>query len=280
MTSKLRESRRTTTSARTPAIWRGRLAPEAEHAPVQHGVRGRFAIPWRLVSGLLALTLLMVLALFFASDAFYVHSIAVGGLNYMSSNEIFSLTNVTGMHVFWVDAAQVRADIKRSPTIADADVRVGWPPNMVQIIITERQPALVWEQAGTANWVDLQGRVMKQRENRSDLLRISADSSVTGEVGATVDKNVVTGAVQLQALMPNITVLRYHPDKGLGYNDQRGWEAWLGAGSDMPERVLIYDSIVNDLLARGVVPTEVNVEDPNAPFYSILTESDTETGTK
>jgi hypothetical protein len=273
MTSKLRDSRRTTT-ARTPAIWRGRQAAEAEHAPVQHGVRGRLSIPWRVVSGLLVLTLLMVLALFFASDAFYVRSIAVGGLNYMSSNEIFGLTNVTGMHVFWVDAAQVRADILRSPTIADADVRVGWPPNMVQIIITERQPALVWEQSGTANWVDLQGRVMQQREDRPDLLRVSADSSVAGQVGAAIDRNIVTGAVQLQTLLPNITLLRYHPDKGLGYNDQRGWEAWLGAGSDMPTRVLIYNAIVNDLLTRGVVPTEVNINDPNAPFYSIFSESE------
>jgi hypothetical protein len=280
MTSKLRESRRTTTTARTPAIWRGRAGAEAEHAPVQHGVRGRFAVPGRLVSGLLTMTLLMVLALFFASDAFYVHSIAVGGLKYMSSNEIFSLTNVTGMHVFWVDGEQVRADIKRSPTIADADVRVSWPPNMVQIIITERQPALVWEQSGTATWVDLQGRVMQQREDRPDLLRVSADSSMLGEVGASIDRDIVTGAVQLQTLVPNITLLRYHPDKGLGYNDQRGWEAWLGAGSDMPQRILIYNAIVNDLLTRGVVPSEVNIENPNAPYYSIFTETDTVTETE
>jgi hypothetical protein len=132
----------------------------------------------------------------------------------------------------------------------------------------------VWEQSGTANWVDLQGRVMQQREDRPDLLRVSADSSMTGQVGGTIDQNIVTGAVQLQTLVPNITLLRYHPDKGLGYNDQRGWEAWLGAGSDMPTRVLIYNAIVNDLLTRGVMPTEVNVNDPNAPFYSIFTESE------
>lgn len=102
------------------------MSPEVERAPVQHGVRGRFSIPWRLLSGLIVLSLLMVLALFFTSDAFYVRSIAVGGLRYMTSNEIFSLTNVTNMHVFWVDPDQVRADIMRSSTVADADVRVGW----------------------------------------------------------------------------------------------------------------------------------------------------------
>jgi cell division septal protein FtsQ len=267
MSSKLRETRR---SARTPAIWRGRLSPETEHAPVQHGVRGRFAIPWRLVSGLLVASLLMVLALFFTSDAFYVRSIAVGGLRYMTSNEIFSLTNVTGMHIFWVDPDEVRTGILRSPTVADAEVRVAWPPNMVQIIITEREPALVWEQAGTASWIDLQGRVMKQREDRDGLLRVSVDPSVNGPVGASIDPAVVTGAVQLQTLLPGVRVLRYHPDKGLGYNDQRGWEAWMGTGGDMAEKIHIYEAIVANLQARSLVPSEINVANPDAPFYSVL----------
>jgi cell division septal protein FtsQ len=241
-----------------------------ERAPVRHGVRGRFSIPWRLVSGLIVLSLLMVLALFFTSDAFYVRSIAVGGLRYMTSTEIFSLTNVTNLHVFWIDPEQVRADILRSSTVADAEVRVGWPPNMVQIVITEREPALVWEQAGTATWIDLQGRVMRQRENRPDLLRVSVDDSVVGPVGASVEQNVVSGAVQLQTLLPGVSLLRYHPEKGLGYNDHRGWEAWLGTGTDMPEKVRIYNSIVSSLQARSIVPSEISVANPDAPYYSVL----------
>lgn len=267
MTSKLRESRR---SARTPAIWRGRMPPDAERARVQHGVRGRFSVPWRLVSGLIVLSLLMVLALFFTSDAFYVHSIAVGGLRYMTSTEIFSLTNVTNMHVFWIDPDQVRADILRSSTVADADVRIGWPPNMVQIVITEREPALVWEQGGTATWIDLQGRVMRQRENRPDLLRVSVDNTVTGPVGASVEQEIVSGAVQLQTLVPGVGVLRYHPEKGLGYNDHRGWEAWLGTGTNMPEKVRIYNAMVSSLQVRGIVPSEVSVANPDAPYYSVV----------
>jgi hypothetical protein len=174
------------------------------------------------------------------------------------------------MHIFWVDPDQVRADILRSPTVADAVVRIGWPPNMVQIVITEREPALVWEQSGTATWIDLQGRVMRQRENRPDLMRVSVDDSVTGTVGARVEPDIVSGAVQLQSLVPGVNLLRYHPDKGLGYNDQRGWETWLGTGTDMPEKVLIYNAIVSSLQARGIVPSEISVANPDAPYYSVL----------
>ncbi|MEP7292496.1 MAG: FtsQ-type POTRA domain-containing protein [Chloroflexota bacterium] len=268
MTSKLRETRR---SSRTPAIWRGRQTAEVEQrAPVQQAVRGRFTMHWRIVSGLIVLSLLMVLALFFTSDAFYVRSIAVGGLKYMTSNEIFTLTNVTGMQIFWVDPEQVRTDILRSPTVADAQVRIGWPPNMVQIITTEREPAMVWEQAGTATWIDLQGRVMRQREDRGDLLRVAVDPLITGPVGSAIESDIVIGAVQLQSLLPGIRLLRYHPDKGLGYNDSRGWQAWMGTGTNMPEKVAIYNRIVQSLQARGIVPTEVNVANPDAPFYSVF----------
>jgi hypothetical protein len=111
---------------------------------------------------------------------------------------------------------------------------------------------------------------MRQREDRPDLMRVSVDDSVAGAVGASVEPDIVSGAVQLQSLVPGIRVLRYHPDKGLGYNDQRGWQAWLGTGTDMPEKVLIYNAIVSSLQVRGIVPSEISVADPDAPYYSVL----------
>ena len=54
-------------------------------------VRGRFTIPWRRVSGLLALSTSALLALFFTSTAFDVHTIAGRGVGEtMLSDEIFN----------------------------------------------------------------------------------------------------------------------------------------------------------------------------------------------
>lgn len=257
---------------RTPGIIGAPPAPlEASERPaVQHRVRGRVFISWRIFSGLIVLGLVFVLFMFFSADAFYVHSIAVGGLSYMTKEEIFALTDIANTHIFWVDPQAVRQSVLRSPTIADATVNIGWPPNMVQIVVEERQPALVWEQDGIAVWIDLRGKVMRQRENRPDLLRISADS--TGEPPLDVSRDVVNGALQLKNLYPNIEVLRYNQDKGLGYADGRGWMIWFGSGTDMPEKLLIYNAIVANLQTRGIVPTEINVENPDAPYYSVLLE--------
>jgi hypothetical protein len=272
VTSRSRERRRR--EGRTPGIWRRSLTPaEALERPaVQHGTRGRVFVSWRFFSALIVLSLTAVLLLFFSSDAFYIRTIAVGGLHYLTKEEVFALTNAANVHIFWVDPAEVRAAILRSPTIADAKVYTGWPPNMLQIIIEEREPALVWEQAGVANWIDLQGRVMRQRENRDDLLRISADNAIEGPLGPNVriETAIVNGALQLRELLPQTTVLRYNPYKGLGYKDIGGWDVWFGSGTDMPEKILIYKAVVADLQSRAISPGEINVANPDAPYYSAL----------
>jgi hypothetical protein len=270
MASRLRERRR---GERAPGILRPEgLSGEIARPSVQHGVKGRGAVGWRVFSGFVVLSLLLILALFFTLDAFYVHSIAVGGLRYTTKEEVFALADIANMHIFWVNPDDVRRSILRSPTVADASVTVSWPPNMVQIIVQEREPALVWEQAGVAVWIDVQGRVMRLREDRPDLVRISVDAVVEGPLGpnVAVPLDVVTGALQLKSLYPNIDVLRYNPYKGLGYSDGRGWEVWFGTGNDMPDKLRVYDALVNNLLTRGIQPGEINVVDMDAPFYTVL----------
>lgn len=268
MASRSRERRRR--NVRIAGVWDSGLLPTmTSRAAVQHGARGGQVVGTRLVSGLIIVCLLAVLAMFIGSDAFYVHSIAVSGLQYLTKEEVFALTDIANMHIFWVDAAQVRAGILRSPTVADAEVQLGWPPLMVRIAIQERQPALVWEQAGVATWVDVQGRVMLMREDRPDLMRI-VDIAAEGPLGpdVRVDVAAVVGALQLKSMYPNIERMLYHPDRGLGYQDGRGWEVWFGTGTDMPEKILVYNAIVGNLLARGKQPALLNVANPDAPYYS------------
>lgn len=270
MTSRLRDRRRK--EARTPGIWRGSLAAESGERPViEHGTRGRVFVSWRAFSGLIILVLVIVLLLFFSSDAFYVHTISVGGLRYLTKEEIFTFANIANMHIFWVDPEQVRRDVMREPTVADATVYIGWPPDMVQIIIEEREPALIWVQAGVSVWVDLHGRVMRLREDRSDLPQILVDDLVEGAIGGNVlvPTDVVNGAIQLSELLPQVDVFRYNPHSGLGYQHPSGWQVWFGVGSDMAEKMLIYQGIEQNLLSRGIVPYKISIENPDAPYICI-----------
>jgi hypothetical protein len=71
----------------------------------------------------------------------------------------------------------------------------------------------------------------------------------------------------LRALRPNIERLYYEPGNGLNYQDGRGWRVFFGSGDDMEQKLVVYETIVEDLLARGVTPAYVSVANQERPFY-------------
>ncbi len=274
MTSRLRQPDRTESRrpeprrTRQPAVYRGANASKKRaDRPTEH-VEGRAFIRWRYVSGFVVACLLVLIVIFFISDSFYVHRIAAGGLEVMTVDEVYELTGIADTHLFWIDPVEVRRNLLSSPTIADAQVYVSWNEPMVQVLIQEREPALLWQQGETATWLDLQGRAMQQRGLRDDLLVVVAE--VDDLLTQPIDPQIVNGALQMRALLPTITQLRYLPATGLGYTDSRGWEAWFGDGADMPEKILIYNAIVDDLQMRGIQARVINVINPDAPYYTAL----------
>lgn len=258
--------RRRNKSERAPGILRDAAIAPAETTAVQHGERG-FQINWRIFSGLIVAVMLVVLVIFFVTDAFYVHSISVAGLRYLGKEEIYRWANIANSHLFWVNEANVRAAIMQSPAVADAQVSVGFPPDMIRITVTEREPALIWDQANVPVWLDVSGRVlMIPPEEREDLLRVvveNVDEPVTPQT--RINAEVVTGALLLRELLPGTNTLRYHPAYGLGFHDAGGWDAWFGSGLDMPIKILVYKEIVKSQQGNPLL-REINVVNPDAPF--------------
>ncbi|MBK8137527.1 MAG: FtsQ-type POTRA domain-containing protein [Chloroflexi bacterium] len=243
-------------------------APESS-AELDHGVRIN-AINWRFVSGLMVATLGLVAVMMLRADIFIVRGIAVNGTSYLDTREIFRYTGIADQHVLTVDPAAVQRALLEIPTIAEADISLGWPPDMVRIRIVEREPALLWNQNGVEAWVDIHGRVLTAPpEDRPGLLRVvtrGVEDPIS--INDRIPQDVVDGARQLQELVPNERRLRYDPFLGLGFRDDRGWEAWFGSGLDMPVKILVYQRMVEDLLARGVTPSVVNVANPDRPYCS------------
>lgn len=263
-----RDKRRT----RYAGVLPGKRDRALEDIPtVEHSQPRTAPVNWRLFSGAMTLCLALVLGLFFAADAFYVRSVAVGGLKYLTKEEIFAYADIANVHVFWVSPETVRQNLLRSPSIADAQVSLSWPPNMVHIVVAEREPALIWEQGGTAFWVDVTGRVMALRQDRDDLIRIS--TSITDEASplqsGRVDETIIFGALELQAAMPEVRVLRYDAVKGLGLRSAEGADIWFGVGTGMAEKYAIYQAIQTDLTAQGFQAWEISLVNPDAPYYNL-----------
>lgn len=274
MTNRARDRRRGT--HRSAGVIRHpspRSLPAEDRQSVAHGTRGESFIRWRAVSGMIVLAFVAVLAVIFSTDIFYVRSVQVRGLQYLTKEEVFAFADVANYHLFWLDPNMIRENILRSPSIADADVSLGWPPDMVQIRVEERKPAIVWVENGAPMWVDLQGRMMTERTQVSDLIHINVNGGAFDDPltdGRELDSDIVYGALQLQELLPEVTALNFDPIKGLGWTNNNGWLVWLGSGLGMDEKVKIYQTLSQNLIARGIQPGEVNIANPDAPFYTVL----------
>ena len=72
----------------------------------------------------------------------------------------------------------------------------------------------------------------------------------------------------LRELRPNINQLYYRPAGGLSYQDGRGWRAYFGEGTDMNQKLVVYEAIVADLESRGLTPAYISVSNQEKPYYA------------
>ena len=262
------------TANRKPAVWQpGKRDTQSAERP-EHSVRDEITVSWRLFSGGIVVGLVLVLLVFFATDLFVVRSIVLEGAEYLEEGEVFRYAEIAEDHLFWINADDVRERLLSStPLIAAADVRIGWPPNMVTIIVEERNPSLLWTQSGVRVLIDIHGNVLRSPrddEQFPDLIHVVADDSFSSPrlPGDPVSAEVVTGVLQLQRTASGLPALRYNAVKGLGFREEGGsWDVWLGTGDDIVNKLRVYEALRDDLLGRGITPVEINVADLEAVYY-------------
>lgn len=232
--------------------------------------RGVVWISWRWLSAAISVFLIVILYVMLSSPIFFVDTIAVGGERYLTPEQIFDAADIANKNLYWINARDIEQRLESNSSIADAQVFIGWPPNSVSIFITERDPALIWEEGDSRFWVDVNGIIMFQRQEREDLLRIvyqgNTPRPLAELVNSRIPQEIVAGALQLKAKLPTIKVMLYDPIKGLGIREEGNWRAWFGVGTDMERRLLVYQAIV-----RTYYPTiqfaEVDVSDADHPTY-------------
>src|SRR5258705_216191 len=160
------------------------------------------------------------------------------------------------------------------PGIASTSVGVEWPAT-VTILVTERIPVVTWLEGPQRWWVDADGQKFEARAELPGLLPVTVDDIAAGAIVSTtaagrgiVPALAVQGALQLRQLRPNIEMLHYDSLHGLSYADGRGWRGYFGVGTDMPQKLAVYEKLVDDLMARGIQPKTISVETVQAPYYS------------
>lgn len=234
---------------------------------------------WRWVSGLLLVANAGLLAYLLRNPTFVVSRAEVVGVHYVPASEVYANAGIDGQNIMLIDPAEVERREIESPSLQSARVTVAMPARVV-IEVQEREPALIWEQGGDRYWVDVNGNLMQLRQDLPDLVRVVNEGDaipfrcpgpdcVGDSSQAAIDPAVVLGAQQLKTLRSNIDVLYYDPVRGLSYQDGRGWRGYFGTGTDMDVKLSVYETLIANLTARGIVPAKIDVSNLNAPFYAL-----------
>lgn len=252
-----------------------------------------FSARW-LSLGLLALSI-YALTLIGLDENFYLTAIPVDGVISVPATEVVQASHLAGSHIFAADPGAAAEEIMANvPGIISATVTLSWP-NQVQINVTEDSPIAIWVEGSNQFWVTRTGRLIPARSQSLGLLMIQSEieietatpetavtvsTAADGEAGdgevvietimphtRFVSPEVLAGALQLKALRPNIDRLFFRPSGGLSYQDGRGWRVYFGSGTDMVQKLAVYETIVDELLANGLTPQYVSVSNQEKPYY-------------
>ena len=252
-----------------------------------------FVFSSRWISALLLAFSIGALYLMGSTANFYLYTIPVDGANASLEGDIIAASGLYGAHIFAADPTAAAERISDMPGVVSAVVTLSWP-NEVSIVIEENTPVVLWRDKGKLYWVMDNGTLLESRGQTNNLLVVESEIGRTAVVDdlpeedigeeddgeeetavvlpatslAFMPQPVLDGALLLRELRPNINQLYYRPAGGLSYQDGRGWRAYFGEGTDMNQKLVVYEAIVADLESRGLTPAYISVSNQEKPYYA------------
>lgn len=275
--------------------------PGAAGTDGSSAIKRRFKPGWRLLSLALVAGLSYLLLTAWRSPDYLISSVRISGLQRLTEEEVLTEANLIGKHIFTVQPEEVKSTLAaKFPEFRDIRVGVSLPAK-VSISVTERQPMFTWETQDTLIWIDSEGYLIPARGTASQMLAINADSLPVYQLEEDLkeeglnkiiqdksiekpglsdltffaqtkhmDSSLLTGVLQLNAWMPDEPYLLYQKQRGLGWEDVRGWDVFVGAKlENINDKMVMYETIVRELEGQGIDPSMVSVEFLHAPYYRV-----------
>lgn len=234
----------------------------------------------RWFSMLLVLACAAMMYFYVTEPSFLAQEAVIHGNLRVSAQDINSVLGIANQPASLLNPAQIEYNIMASfPEIYGAHVQVELPAK-VTITVAERQPVAAWTQDGQVVWVDAQGYAFPPRGEIEDLVTVTAAGNPPAPENINLPQplgarpfltfELSAAIATLAPQVPEGATLVYDPRYGLGWSDPRGWQAYFGKNnSDITTKLVVYQSLLENLAERGVQPTLISVEYPNSPFYRV-----------
>jgi cell division septal protein FtsQ len=225
---------------------------------------------WRALVVLLLIAVVLSLWVLL-DDLFYVYQADVVGTVRLSPEEVFWASDLPGLHVLWVNADAIEAQILTAlPSLESAEVACRLPSNCT-ITVVERQPRMMWSDGGQLWGVDANGVVFPAEAAITEAWVVRGplpkdENDLLAEPARVALAELWASGV---AMSPELT---YMPSRGFVITDERGWRVIVGEGTGIGERLQTLEKVAAHLEAQGVTPKFVDVRFPEAPYYSLTNE--------
>lgn len=236
----------------------------------------RIEFGWRPLSLLLIVLLSTALYLLWALPEFHINSASTTftGNTRIPEDELEVMLDINGRSVFLLLPDQVEQQmLLNHHELASVDLAVSMP-NHVSVNIIEREPIIKWQQGEGYTWIDENGVAFRPRGQAQDLILVQAfDVPPTPFVADTsgpapfISTEMAAAVQTLRPAVPAGVPITYEQDKGLGWNDPRGWKVELGKPNDIDLKIQVYEMLSAWLVQRGIYPFLINVAYPKTPYY-------------
>ena len=223
---------------------------------------------WRLLSGILAVSIFMVLLMVPKAGIFQVNGIQTQGLERFSEGEIKQAINITGSSIFFINPKIIKEDLQHTyPGLSEVDVLVSWPSQVI-ISLVERYPVMAWNWDGHVRWVDDDGVAFEPHDEGLNVVQVNSAILPPTIKDRFVDPRIVKTVETLALYIPENTQMVFDTDHGLGWHDSRGWVVYFGFNNDdAAQKMIVYTALVEYLERKGITPGIINVEFIEAPYF-------------
>jgi hypothetical protein len=247
------------------------------------------SVGWRVLSGVMVAGLLFALYWLWTAPMFTVETVTLNGLGRVDQVELLAKADVLNKPVFLIDPQELQSSLQNSiRALEEMTVMVNFPAEVIFEAV-ERQPVIVWEQAGvTSWWVDDTGARFAPLGSSEGLVYVEAKApppplpsqEVEGEEAEESDgkkpeseqllpPGMVSAILFLADYLPEGAPLIYHEEYGIGWEDpEMEWKVFFGKKLDqMPVRISLYQAILADLEEKNRRPVLISIEQVKAPYY-------------
>ncbi len=220
----------------------------------------------KVPSFLLLLVLIWLINWLFISADFYVYEAKVLGNMAVSVAEIYQISGLDEISIFYVDPAQVEAAVTQLPEIKEAEVSHRLP-NLVTIQVVERQPQFIWQTGQTRYWIDAEGIILTARGELPGAILVQDLDARPLRLGDRIDPQVLKAVQGLRSVLPEVATFQYSHHEGLSFHTEQSWPVYLGMEENPQAQVAILRALMRGIEAKGVQPQFIDLRFKGRPYY-------------